>query len=72
MIGTYIREPDGATRLLFSPRVYFDATAAFRARPEEFHPADMNEPFVQREAQHLTPGEWMVVDPPVTHVGGPL
>lgn len=30
--GTYIREPDGATQLFYSPYFYIDAASAFRRK----------------------------------------
>jgi hypothetical protein len=66
MDGTYIREPDGATRLLWSRHYFNDAAAALRLFPADFRPivpGDAQWDFdCENEAQYLTPGEWLKVD----------
>lgn len=78
MDGTYIREPDGANLLRYSPHRYRDAASALRSRVsgDDFTivypdtPAwDMD---VENEAQYLVPGEWLIIDGPLMEIGGAL
>lgn len=72
MKGTYIREPDGANLLRYSRELWNDPTMGLRSSPESFrivHSHEWDED-VKNEAQYLAPGEWLVIDGPLTIVGG--
>jgi hypothetical protein len=65
MDGTYIREPDGARLLRYSPHYWNDPATALRESGAAFtlvtgdHAEDFD---VQNEAKYLSPGEWLRVD----------
>lgn len=76
MDGTYIREPDGANLLRYSPHRYRDAAAALRKWPGDFercYPGDRAwDGDCENEAQYLAPGEWLAIDGPVVEIGGAM
>lgn len=61
--GTYLREPDGANLLRYSPEFYPDAAAAHRARPAHFLPVSSETAQALAAAGYgqLWPGEYVEV-----------
>jgi hypothetical protein len=61
--GTWIREPDGATLLMYSPHLYYDPPTALRNRKDEFIRAEYDQLPVGVLRPHnvhlLKPGEWI-------------
>ncbi|MGH9928090.1 MAG: hypothetical protein ACREA9_02565 [Pyrinomonadaceae bacterium] len=74
MDGTYIREPNGANLLRWSPLIYNDAAIALRTHPRDFivlhRGSDDWDMDAEREAQYLAPGEYIIFDGGLTIVGG--
>jgi hypothetical protein len=61
--GTWIREPDGACLLFYSPYLYNDPPTALRVRKEEFRAVGYwplpDNVFRPKDVEKLKPGEYM-------------
>lgn len=62
--GTYIREPDGATLLYFSPYSFYDAAENFRKRSlydDSWGRVSETEEDLLHNLATLTPGEYVFI-----------